>query len=65
MESTIGEETHRLRNFYRFWRSALGLCRTVEDFWQLYLSLPVIGSNNTSHYYLFKVNYKKLSLAIE
>ena len=33
----------------------LGLCRTVEDFWQIYLSLPTIGSENTSHYYLFKV----------
>lgn len=22
MESINGEETHRLRNFYRFWRSA-------------------------------------------
>lgn len=33
----------------------LGLCRTVEDFWQIYLSLPLIGSDNASHYYLFKV----------
>ena len=34
---------------------SLGLCKTVEDFWQIYLSLPIIGSENASRYYLFKV----------
>ena len=33
----------------------LGLCKTVEDFWQIYLSLPIVGTNNASRYYLFKV----------
>ena len=81
MEEKTEMETHRLRNFYRFWRSSdryegvnasflpnhpystefangledLGLCKTVEDFWQIYLSLPVIGEENATHYYLFKV----------
>lgn len=31
------------------------MCKTVEDFWQIYLSLPVIGEENATHYYLFKV----------
>ena len=74
------QETHKLRNYYRFWRSIdyyqavsqivdiltqhseylnqleeLGLCKTVEDFWQLYLSLPIYNPEGNVHYYLFKV----------
>mgnify|MGYP003087152912 CR=1 FL=1 len=71
MESTTVATTHRLRNYYRFWRSNgnadgtenyvesledLGLCRTVEDFWQIYLSLPKIGTENAAYYFLFKNN---------
>ncbi|KNB42679.1 eukaryotic translation initiation factor 4e type [Blastocystis sp. subtype 4] len=68
METTEAPVTHRLRNYYRFWRSMestdgtsyadsledLGLCRTVEDFWRIYLSLPKIGTGKATHYYLFK-----------
>ena len=41
----------------------LGLCKTVEDFWQIYLSLPIVGTNNASRYYLFKVR-RSISLII-
>lgn len=43
----------------------LGLCKTVEDFWQIYLSLPIIGTNNASRYYLFKVRSSVTLINVE
>ena len=33
----------------------LGSCETVEQFWDIYCSLPTIGSADADNYYFFKV----------
>ncbi|KAK8807722.1 eukaryotic translation initiation factor 4E [Blastocystis sp. subtype 4] len=69
MEPEATKENHPLRNYYRFWRVSnidantdnyenaledLGLCRTVEQFWEIYCFLPVIGTGSCDSYYFFK-----------
>ncbi|OAO18112.1 eukaryotic translation initiation factor 4E type 2 [Blastocystis sp. ATCC 50177/Nand II] len=69
MDNVEDRRDHPLWNEYRFWRTmeygsnkeeyehglqSLGSCKTVEEFWKLYCSLPVIGTEGTTNYSFFR-----------
>lgn len=46
---------HLQKEEYEHNLQSLGSCKTVEEFWKLYCSLPVIGTEGTTNYSFFKV----------
>ena len=46
----------RQKEEYEHGLQSLGSCKTVEEFWKLYCSLPVIGTENAWNYSFFKVS---------
>lgn len=47
--------THIQKEEYEHGLQSLGSCKTVEEFWKLYCSLPVIGTEGTTNYSFFRV----------
>ena len=50
---------------YEHGLQSLGSCKTVEEFWKLYCSLPVIGAENAWNYSFFKVGASSVFEGLE